>query len=112
MIENNVVGKTKGDWIFSSVQAITTLVRSSLLFIPFSWRETQFFTRQVKVQIGKKYFRDYDIETRMPNLAGKIYFSIQSFPPRARPFQLLIENRLQSTFSRTDILFTNTNSFP
>ena len=28
-------------------------VLSSLLFIPFPWREKQFFTRQVKVQIGK-----------------------------------------------------------
>ena len=48
-----------------------TLVLSFLLFIPFPWRETKLFTRQVKVQSREKYFNHKIYKGNMPTLVGK-----------------------------------------
>ena len=70
------------------------LVRSVsfLLFIPFPWRETKLFTRQVKVQSGEKYFILNNYKRNLPTLAGNKQLYLHFFLYRPRLFHLWTEN--------------------
>ena len=52
------------------------------------WRETQLFTRQIKVQIGKSTLIILFKKEKIPNLAGNKHSSIHFFPHGPRPFHL------------------------
>ena len=61
-----------------------------LLFTHFRQGETSFFTRRVKVQIGKNF--NYVLnEEKMLTLPGNTHVSFHFFPHRPRLFQTLTE---------------------
>ena len=95
------------------------LVLSFLLFIPFPWRETYLFTRQVKVQSRNKYFNHNNYKENMPTLAGNKQLSLHFFRYRPRLFHLSTENirvwsvgnGYQSAYSRADTINNNINKW-
>ena len=62
------------------------LVLSFLLLIPFHWRETKLFTRQVKVQSRQKYFNHNNYKGNMRTLAEKKTNFTQFFPLQTASF--------------------------
>ena len=57
----------------------------------FPWRETQLFTRQFKVEIGKSTLFISFIKGEMPTLAGNKHFPVHFFLHLPRPFHLSTE---------------------
>ena len=96
---------------------VSPLVLSFFLFIPFPWRETKLFTRQVKVQVREKYFNHNKYKGNMPTLAGKKQLSFDFVLYRPRLFRLLtkslrvwsVGNGYQSAYSRADTMNNHIN---
>ena len=84
----------------------------------FPWRGTYLLTRQIKVQIWKKYFNQNIYQRKgMPTLAGKKHLSVHFFPHGPRLSHLSIgkstvrsvQNGHQSGYSRADTINENIN---
>ena len=83
----------------------------------FPWRETELFTRQIKVQIGKSTLIILFIKAEMPTLAGNKHLSIHFLLHGPHLFHLSTEkvrvrsvgNGHQSGYSRADTINTNVN---
>ena len=83
----------------------------------FPWRETQLFTRQIKVRIGKSILFILFIKGKMPTLARNKHPSVHFFLHGPRLFHLSTEkvrvrsvgNGHQSGYSRADTLNKNIN---
>ena len=58
------------------------------LIYTFPWRETELFTLQNKVQIGKNTLIILFIMEKLPTLAGNKHFSVHFFLHGPRPFHL------------------------
>ena len=83
----------------------------------FPWRETQLFTRQIKVQLGKSTLLILSIKGKTPTPVGNKDSSIQFFLHGPRLFHLSTEkvpvqsvrNGHPSGYSRTDTINKNRN---
>ena len=78
-----LVGNKQTILIVISVLAIVTvfLVLSFLFFLPFPWRETKLFTRQINEQIEKGTCNN-KFKAEMPTLAGDKHFFHPSLPSK------------------------------
>ena len=72
------------------IKAIIRLVNTNTFISPiysFLRWETEVFTRQVKVQIGKKYFIYFIDKEKKPNMAEKKAIFVTFLASKAAPFQ-------------------------
>ena len=83
----------------------------------FPWRETELFTRQIKVQIGKSTLIIFFINEKMPTLVGHKHFCVHFIIHRQSLFHISTGkvrvrsdgNGHQSGYSRTDTKNNNIN---
>ena len=90
MIKANLVGKTKSDWLLSSVQKI--IIWNIFPIYTFFLAGNIIVYMPSQSTNSEKYFRDYNIKAEVPTPAGNKHFSIHFFPHRTRPLHLSTEN--------------------
>ena len=103
--------RLKGDNIYNDNSTFSSLNYT------FSWQETYFFTRQIKVQIRKSTFIILVIKEKRPTLAGIKHFSVLFFLHEPRHLHLSTEkvgvrtvgNGHQSGYSRAHTINININ---
>ena len=88
------------------------MVLSLFKFIPFPWRETLLYTRQLKVQIGKSTLIILFTKKKLPTLVGNKHLSVHIYLHRPRLFHLStgnvrvrpVRNGHQSGYYRADTI--------